>query len=211
MVLILGASCLHRVVSGTPHRILRDCDILGRTHARPSLSLNHNCAANLNVQNLLEHPNFIHRRDIILWHDIVSNSITPHKSNNNTPLTVTELQNILTKHKKQIKAIIYSQRFGTPDLFTTLRNLNITTIISIKRHLISKRKQKSNYFLQQLQEIHPSTRIEFNVLKTIIRRRTSLRQLLSKKRSKTRKRNGKNQNKKLNAFLKKARNNSNCK
>ena len=108
-----------------------------------------------------------------MWHDILSNSIPPHSSNNNIPQTTNQLLYILRKNKGQIKAIVYNSRLATPDLFHTGLNADIALKISVKRHPISKRKARSNYY-QELSKVHVEVSIETNVLKTVLRHHNRL-------------------------------------
>ena len=90
---------------------------------------------------LLEKGFLKNRVDIVCWHDVIINSITPHKSNGNQPLSVEQLLEILRKHPQKFAAIIYCQRFGTPNISDKLRTLNML-IVDVKKKFLSKRKQK---------------------------------------------------------------------
>ena len=196
MVLIIVASCLFNAVNRTPHRTLLKFKLTVQTFSKKSLSLNNNCENNLNLQLLLRKPPLNRLSDLISWHDVINNSITPHHSNKNQPLSIDKFSNSLKIFEKQLTAIVYNRRFGTPDLFDKLVQLNICPILSVKRQLISHRKRTSYYYQQQLQQIHPSSQTEINLLRTVLRHKDRLDKLTLQKRSKSRKRKSKKKSKK---------------
>ena len=133
MILIVGASCVSKVNRVTPHRVKKEHNFLGNVYGVPSLSLNPNVKnVSLNMQNLFDKKPLRNRNNIVLWHDVINNSITPHNSNNDHPLTIKQLLEVLKKYRHKLSAIVYNQRFGTPDLFETLCQRKLTTIISVK-------------------------------------------------------------------------------
>ena len=191
MVLIIGASCLFNAVNRTPHQTLRKLKLTGQTFSKKSLSLNNNCENNHNLQLLLKKPPSNRRSDLVIWHNLINNSFTLHHSNKNRPLSIDELSDSLKIFEKKLTAIVYNRRFGTPDLFDKLVQLSICPILGVKRHLISHRKRTSYYYQQQLQQIHPSSRVEIKLLRTVLRHKDRLDKLTLKKRSKSRKKSKK--------------------
>ena len=135
---------------------------------------------------LLERGQLRDRSDLVCWHGVINNSITEHKSNGNKALTVEQLLQILKKHSHKFAAIIYCQRFGTPNILEELRTLNIL-IIDVKKKLLSKRKQKTSKITSELQKVHPWPELERNFITTILKKSTDLYSLVLQKRSKTRK------------------------
>ena len=144
MILIVGASCLIKVNRVIPHRVKKEHNFLGNVYGVPSLSLNPNVKnLSLNLQNLFGKKPLKNRNDILLWHDVINDSITPHKSNNNHPLTIKKLLEVLEKYRHKLSAIVYNQRFGTPDLFETLcqHKLKTLSVLSDILFLPAKRNQ----------------------------------------------------------------------
>ena len=183
---------MKKVLTQTPHQVKKENGLLGHVYGLSSLSLNPNVInAGLNLQNLLTKNPLRKHKNLIIWHDVLNNSITPHTSNRKTPLSVDELKKVLTKHQKRITAIVVNQRIGAPDLFETLCELGIATVISVTRHLISYNNKTSPYYIHQLKQTHPSTYIELNLIKTVLRHQDNLPKLTLKYRSQTRKRSGK--------------------
>ena len=116
MKLIIGASCVSKVNRVTPHRVKKEHNFLGNVYDVPSLSLNPNVKnVSLNLQNLFDKKTLTNRNNIVLWHDVINNSISPHKSNNNHPLTIKQLLEVLKKYRHKLSSIVYNQRFGTQE------------------------------------------------------------------------------------------------
>ena len=58
------------------------------------------------VQNLLS-KDLSDKRDIVIWHDVLNNSISKHESNNYRPLTVPQLVEILKSIENKLRALVY--------------------------------------------------------------------------------------------------------
>ena len=61
------------------------------------------------------------RLQIIFWHDVINNSLTPHSSNYHNPLSTEALVHTLSALPCDLVAIVYCQRTGSPDVFHLLR------------------------------------------------------------------------------------------
>ena len=92
------------------------------------------------------------RIKIIIWHDVIKNSLTPHSSNFNNPLSPTALFQELRALPCDIAAVVYCQRKGSPDVFQLLRQSFL--VISPVRHLLSHRKQHNPELVQQYSVFH---------------------------------------------------------
>ena len=182
MTLIVGASSLHATVKSAPATIQRR--IYRHQTSIPGLSLNPNTRKHYKLNRKLKSV-----KGLILWHDLINNTISPHRSNGYKPCSTRELLNILTPNKNKISAIVYCRRFGTPDIFEELRKLDIL-VIRVKQ-LLSTRKRKNTKILGELLKVHPSVRLELQLLKTIFKNRNNLRKLVLKKRSQSQKRKSK--------------------
>ena len=119
MVFILGASNIDRT--------LRNLDVNTRRRLRldvlgvPSLSFNgNNSKPETTVQYQINNLPVGRREDIVIWHDVINNSLSAHKSNGNRPLTVQQLLNEIILIRHRIVAIVYVQRDGTPSVFRRL-------------------------------------------------------------------------------------------
>ena len=49
-------------------------------------------------------------KNFIIWHDVINNSLSKHRSNNDNPLTPENLIKLLKEYKNKISAIIYVHR-----------------------------------------------------------------------------------------------------
>ena len=66
-------------------------------------------------------------RKIVLWHDLINNTITEHKKSQTPALPVQELVKILQKIPN-LFGIVHCVRNGAPDIFAELRKLPIFVI-----------------------------------------------------------------------------------
>ena len=111
MVYIIGASSLKASTEVAPNKLKR---VLSRiSFGTKGLSLNPKSIHNvLNLDFLLEKGSLRNKKEIMLWHDVLNNTITKHRLNNKKAETVPNLIKTLRKHSWRIKAIIYCQRKG---------------------------------------------------------------------------------------------------
>ena len=86
---------------------------------------------------------FRDKNRLVIWHDVLNNSLSRHRSNNNKPLTPSQLIAVLEEYQERIEAIVYCPREGTPDIYDQLKRSTLVTIHIVK-DLVSKRKQKDS-------------------------------------------------------------------
>ena len=153
----------------------------------PGLSLNHNTKNPRKiVQNLLSKV-LTEKTDIIIWHDVLNNSISKHESNNYRALTVPQLLDILKSFENKLRALVYCHRFRTPNILPKLKESEKTTnikVISIVDDFISTRKQKDPDFLKKLKALHQSPEIEIKHIDFILRKESELDAITDKSRPK---------------------------
>ena len=101
------------------------------------------------------------RPKIIIWHDVINNSLTPHSSNFNNPLFPTALIQELRALPCDIAAIIYCQRTGSPDIYQLLRQSFL--VISPVHHLLSHRKQHNPDLVRQYKVLHLAVQLELKI------------------------------------------------
>ena len=101
------------------------------------------------------------RPKIIIWHDVINNSLTPHSSNFNSPLSPTALIQELRALPCDIAAIIYCQRTGSPDIYQLLNQSFL--VISPVRHLLSHRKQHTPNLIRQYRVLHLAAHLELKI------------------------------------------------
>ena len=99
MVRILAASFLHHAIETVKpedQKLVEE-----KVYSIPGLSLNiHAKNPKKVVQNLIE-KDFKDEKDLIIWHDVINNSICRHKSNSYRALSVSDLVDVLKFLPKQ--------------------------------------------------------------------------------------------------------------
>ena len=124
--------------------------------------------------------NSLKSQQVILWHDVINNSVSSHPSNNNRPLSPSELVENLLHYRHQILAVIYCQRRGIQDVYPDLQASGIVTI-SILRDIISKRKAKDLALVRKYFALHQVPCLEIKTL-TIVRHYSGNLSVLVKKK-----------------------------
>ena len=103
-------------------------------------------------------------RNFIIWHDVINNTLSKHRSNNDNPLTPENLIKVLKEYKNKISAIIYVHRQNTPNIYGRLVETGILTI-NVTKQLISKRKASNKELIRKLKLIHPPAFLEIKNLR----------------------------------------------
>ena len=181
MVRILAASSLHHAIETINPE--NQTAIKEKVYSIPGLSLNINAKNPQKIgQNLIE-KDFKDEKELIIWHDVINNSICKHKSKFYCALSVIDLVNVLKSYQHRIRALVYCQRDRTPDIFAELQKTNIL-VLSIEKDLISLRKQKDSDYLQNLKALHQSPDLELKHLHTILKNEDDLSQITARSRPK---------------------------
>ena len=116
-------------------------------------------------------------KKIVIWHVLVNNSLSSHRSNSNQNCPPDVFLKLLEPFRHQISVIIYNQRIGTPNIHKKLVEASYLTI-SPKQHLLSNRKKRSAEFSQELRKLHPLERSELHILQIILHSQNNLPRLL---------------------------------
>ncbi len=123
---------------------------------------------------------FADKTHILLWHDVVNNSLSAYPGNNFTPLSPEcFLKNVLDY--QQVKTVLYVQRTGTPDIFGLLGSQKFLAL-HVLTDIISKRKAKSKDLLRKYRELHQPGFLELKTLGIISRYSANLSALVKKSR-----------------------------
>ena len=119
------------------------------------------------LQNLLRQGLLRGRRDIVIWHGVISNTVSAE-----------DLSLILAEFKDRIAAILYLQR--TSERINIVRKLfkSKILILDVRRHLISRLKRQNSSVQSNLGQVHPSVRCEKRLFGTILRNQNNLKSLL---------------------------------
>ena len=130
MVYVVGASSLEKAVSSLQFKSRKFYH--SRLTAIPGLSFNPLSSNPLKVlQNLLQKGSLAKKRNLIIWHDVINNTVSVHWKNQTPALTPQELVGILDQYRLRIRAIVYCRRFGTPDVYKELKTSGLP-IISVR-------------------------------------------------------------------------------
>ena len=186
MVYIVAASSLyHRLEQlSNPEKE----QFLPKILAIPGLSLSPNTTnPQKNLASLLCRAPLAEKRQVVVWHDIINNSINSHRTNNFRACTAEELTEIL-KTLTNISAIVYCQRNGTPDIRNQLISSGFL-VIPITKCLISKRKRRTE-LVNEYQALHQDVQLELKSLSIVFEHQDNLPAVLSKLRSNTKKKEG---------------------
>ena len=74
------------------------------------------------VQNLLS-KDLKYTNNIVIWHNVINNSISRHDSNNFNALSVPDLIEVLKGLQDKLSSLVYYHRFRTPYIFDALNVL----------------------------------------------------------------------------------------
>ena len=182
MVFIIAASSLHHSVNTLPLTLQKRLDDTFKAVPGLSFSLNANNRQKT-VQYLLSNsPKCMIEKNFIIWHDVIINSLSKHRSNNDNPLTPESLIKILKEYKNKILAIIYVHRQNTPNIYGSLVETGILTI-NVTKHLISKRKASNKELIRKFKLIHPPAFLEIKILRVFRRYFPNLSELINKVKS----------------------------
>ena len=118
LVFIVAASSLHHALE----TLTADEDhFKDKIYTIPGLSLNPNTKNPRKiVQNLLS-KDLKDKNNIVIWHDVLNNSISRHDSNNFCALSESELVENLKSIQKKLSALVYCHRFRTSEIFEPLK------------------------------------------------------------------------------------------
>ena len=152
MVFILAASSLHHAIKTAPQ--VTQNRYKPNIYALTGLSFNPN-ALKLRKTAQCQLSHFVHDKNrLVIWHDVVNNSLSRHRSHNNKPLTPSQLISVLENYQECIEAIVYCPREGTPDIYDQLKRSTLV-IIHLVKDIVSRRKQKDPSLPKKVQSITP--------------------------------------------------------
>ena len=185
MVFILAASSLHHAIetlTADEKEHFND-----KIYTIPGLSLNPLTKNPKKiVQNLLW-KDLKDKNNIVIWHDVLNNSISRHDSNNFCALSVSELIEILKSIQKKLSALVYCHRFRTPGIFESLKTLETDLdikVFNIVKDFISLKEQKDADLLKKFKALHQSPELELKKLYFLLRKENELSSITEKSRPK---------------------------
>ena len=113
----------------------------------------------------------------------MNNSLSHHRSNNNKPLTPSQIIAVLEEYQERLGAIVYCPREGTPDIYEQLKRSTLV-IIHIVKDIVSKRKQKDPSLLKEYRALHQRPALEHKTLTIVLTHMKNLRSLITRSRPK---------------------------
>ena len=135
MVFISAASSLHYSVNTLPLILQKRLDDTFEAVSGLSFSLNANNRQKTVRFLLTNYSTGVIEKNIVIWHDVISNSSSKHRSNNDNPLTPESLIDVLKSNKNKISA----HRQKIPNNYGRFVETRFLTI-DVTKHLISKEK-----------------------------------------------------------------------
>ncbi len=170
--MIIGASSLHATINKMKYHVKRRLFFDKKIQHFSCPGLNENSVNELKyLDNLFQCGSLKKENGVVLWHDVINNSINKHRSNNYRPLGVTELVGVLMRNKQKLSCIIHSQRDGTPNIFEDLKSTGILVLDTKK--FLSTRKRKDEWYKTEVAKVHPSLKLELKFLETIVKKLSS--------------------------------------
>ena len=181
MLKIIAASSLYNSIGELQIKLRKQLREL--VHAGPGFSLNpESVNKSKDVYNYLKSEELRDTRTI-LWHDLINNTITPHKSNNYQPQSVNQLVASL-RSLTNLCGIVYCQRTGSPNIFEDLRTLDCP-IIQVTTDILSKSEQRSEVFVEKYKALHQSSDLELRSLGVVLHYYPNLRKILKTRNTKS--------------------------
>ena len=180
MVFLLAASSLHHAIK-TLAQALQEHHKKG-IYALPGLNFDRIA---LKFQKTAQFQLYLFFRDkkkLVLWHDVVNNSLSPHRSNNIQPLTPSQLIAVLESYQECIEAIVFCPREGTPEIYNQLKRSTLVTIHIVK-DTVSRRKQKDPSLLKEYRALHQKPGLELKTPTFVLANKNNLRSLVARSRS----------------------------
>ena len=131
------------------------------------------------MHNLLS-KDLVGKTDIVIWHDVLTSSISKHESNNYRALPVPQLLEILKSIENKLPALVFCHRFRNTNILPNWKEIEKTTnnkMFSIVDDFISTRKQKDP---DKLRALHQSSEIEMKHIDFSLRKESELDAITNK-------------------------------
>ena len=98
---ILASSSLHHAVNSLPYSSKKQ--FLGKVTSVHGFSFNRNSKNWFKNAKNLQKGHLGKRKDLVVWHDLINNTISRHRSNNYQPCSVPESTSFLRTNKKPLQ------------------------------------------------------------------------------------------------------------
>ena len=131
----VASPSLAKCASPSKKAVFKNCIHSSRSQSKPFVS-----EPRKTVQFILKNF-FPYRKNLVIWHDVLNNSISEHISNYFISLSSQKLVQTLNQYSASVKALVYCRRVGTKDIYRFLKGNFLT--LNILKDIISKRKAKN--------------------------------------------------------------------
>ena len=154
---------------------------------------------NKSLSFLLQYP-LRKTENINLWHDIVNNAISQHKSNFYKPCSPQELIGSVLKIKHRLSAISYCRKIGALNVLQQLQSTGVL-VIDLGNDLLPARQVRKPFFLEEFQQLHQKAILELRTLAIIRRYQNQLHRFTKKKTRLSKRRRAAKRNKQSSAVI----------
>ena len=96
------------------------------------------------MQNLLD-VELKDKNNVVIWHDVISNSISKDKSNGFRSLSVPELMAIPNQLENKFRLLVYCQRNRTLNFSQELEKQSFT-VLHVEKDFVPYPKQKESFY-----------------------------------------------------------------
>ena len=104
---------------------------------------------------------------IVLWHDLLNNTITSHPKKGNIPQTIEELIATL-KTITNLFCVVTCQRKGASYIFDNLLNSIDCYVIDVTKHIFSASERIDESFIAEYRKRHQAADTESKALATVL-------------------------------------------
>ena len=178
MVIVIGASSLH-------HSLERWTNIKKRLSRQVTTKPGYNLhrGAQDKSQIIQKRLRLIPKNEqLIIWHDLINNSVTSPRKDPRKPLTPEQLVNEIKNIKHKAVGIVYCVREGAPDVYKELKGTGIP-VLHIVKDLLSRRKQKDKELVRSYSQLHLAPHLEIKTLTIVQNHGDNLKAIIKKKHS----------------------------
>ena len=126
---------------------------------------------------------FRDKKRLVIWHEVVNTSLSRHRTNNNKPLTTSQLIAVPEKYQELIESIVYCPREGTPDIYDQLKRSTLVTIYIVKDN-VSRRKHKDPSLIKKYIALHQKPALELKTLTIVLGHKNNLLSFITRSRPK---------------------------
>ena len=123
---------------------------------------------------------------LIIWHDLINNSVTSPRKDPRKPLTPEQLVNEIKNIQHKVVGIVYCvrrlQREGASDVYKELKGTG-KPVLHIVKDLLSRRKQKDKELVRSYSQLHLAPHLEIKTLTIVRNHGNNLKAIIKKKHS----------------------------